>query len=84
MLFLPCVNAISLPTCRFCKLFLSYIEDKFSKSDNPLVKTLVDSEFSGSLEYEVKCSECSTCSKSSSPFHEIPLIVKVRPTILSY
>ena len=65
----------------FCKLFLNLLEADLSNQPNPMVKNIVQSEYSGELDYVTKCLGCGNEFFSSSKFYELTLNIEGNQTV---
>lgn len=65
----------------FFKALSTYLEEHFSASPNPMVRTLVQDLFSGQMAYVTKCKSCKTASKTKSTFYELDMHIDGVATI---
>ncbi|KAJ9109175.1 hypothetical protein QFC21_000504 [Naganishia friedmannii] len=77
------VNALRLDTgnqqdaSEFSKLFMTHLQNEFSKQSNPLVKTLISDQFEGDLEYVTRCEKCALKSARTEKFLELEITLEV-------
>ena len=57
---------------------MTYLENQFSKSTDPSVKTLVQEQFVGKLAYITECPDCHNTSVEKEDYYELDLPVRVR------
>jgi hypothetical protein len=62
--------------CRFYKLFLDYLEERFQQSEEESIKELVG-QFQGEYAYTTVCQACKTVSQRKCQFSELELNLKV-------
>jgi hypothetical protein len=62
--------------CRFYKLFLDYLEERFQQSEDESIKELVG-QFQGEYAYTTVCQACKTVSQRKCQFSELELNLKV-------
>ncbi|KAJ9125512.1 hypothetical protein QFC22_000473 [Naganishia vaughanmartiniae] len=81
------VNALRLDTgnqqdaSEFSKLFMTHLQNEFSKQNNPLVKTLISDQFEGDLEYVTRCQKCGFKSARTEKFLELEITLEDNCTL---
>jgi hypothetical protein len=70
------VLCVCVCVCRFYKLFLDYLEERFRQSSNESVKNLAR-QFQGEYAYTTVCQACKNVSQRKCQFSELELNLKV-------
>uniref|UniRef100_A0A6B2KXB1 Ubiquitin carboxyl-terminal hydrolase n=1 Tax=Arcella intermedia TaxID=1963864 RepID=A0A6B2KXB1_9EUKA len=78
---------LNIKTCiqqdaqEFCSLFLSYLEERMKKSQDPFVSRFIKEEFCGEYVDIVTCKKCNSSSERKSTFYEMVLHVQNQKTL---
>ena len=54
------------------------LENKYSSSENPQVRNLIQNQFQGKFKYITTCQGCKASSQLETSFYELEVSIKVK------
>ena len=73
--------ALAHDLVRFAKLFMDLLDAQFKKQADPVLRSLVATQFEGQMRYSTKCLKCSTVSQRTSTYREIEIALRKAKTL---
>ncbi|XP_041479423.1 ubiquitin carboxyl-terminal hydrolase 48-like [Lytechinus variegatus] len=77
--FINCLGldaALQQDAQEFSKLLISLLEGTLKEQPDPLVRNVIEQQFSGQYSYVTRCNHCGNCSERPSRFYELDLNIK--------